>query len=152
VSSKAQRLYLVIREVRACFHALKSVADEALADLDVNAATRAVLETTAEGPPRTVPQIARMKRVSRQHIQMNVDALLERGLVAMQDNPAHKRSPFVVLTARGRQIFSRSAAVSSLLETFAVRFSAGALDGTAKTLRTLRTLCESTLKKGDTDD
>lgn len=147
MSSKAQRLYLVIREVRACFHVLKSVADEALADLDVNAATRAVLETAAEGPPRTVPQIARMKRVSRQHIQVNVDALLERGLVAMQDNPAHKRSPFVVLTARGRQIFSEiRSREQPLLAKFAARFPSKALDGTAETLRTLRTLCDSTLK------
>ena len=48
--------------------------------------------------------MARARGVSRQHIQQQVDALLERGLVERQDNPAHKRSSMLALTDKGRAL------------------------------------------------
>jgi DNA-binding MarR family transcriptional regulator len=65
---------------------------------------RAVLELLLRTGPRTVPEMARVRGVSRQHIQQQVDALLERGLLSRQDNPAHRRSPRIVLTDRGRAL------------------------------------------------
>ena len=68
---------------------------------DNSAGQRAVLESIARRGPQTVPQLARARPVSRQHIQVLVNALQERTLVRLVNNPAHKRSHLVELTRKG---------------------------------------------------
>ena len=41
----------------------------------------------------SVPDIARRYDVSRQHVQVTVNTLVERGLARGTVNPRHKRSP-----------------------------------------------------------
>jgi DNA-binding MarR family transcriptional regulator len=53
--------------------------------------------------PQTVPQLARARPVSRQHIQIVVNGLLEDGLVTAEENPAHRRSSLIRLTPKGSQ-------------------------------------------------
>jgi DNA-binding MarR family transcriptional regulator len=64
--------------------------------------TWGVLHTLVRHGPRTVPQIARMRPVARQHIQILANELAEQGFVTFEDNPAHKRSKLVTLTQSGR--------------------------------------------------
>lgn len=90
-----------ILAVRRLFHVLAGTADRAHADLGITASMRAVLETLHERGSRTVPQVAREQVVSRQHIQVVVNGLLEAGLVECHDNPDHLRSPIVRLSAAG---------------------------------------------------
>jgi DNA-binding MarR family transcriptional regulator len=52
--------------------------------------------------PQTVPQIARTSLVSRQAVQIVVNHLLTEGCVAPEENPAHRRSALIRLTARGK--------------------------------------------------
>ena len=94
----------LMRQVRACFNDMKAIADTLHADLGVNASTRALIECLDEEGAETVAHIARAKNVSRQHIQQLVDALVDGGLVRLIDNPAHKRSPLIELTATGRSV------------------------------------------------
>ncbi len=71
----------------------------------VNAAgggTWGVLHTLVREGPMTVPQIARLRPVARQHIQVLANELEEAGLVTFKENPAHKRSKLVALTNKGR--------------------------------------------------
>lgn len=56
--------------------------------------------------PRTVPDLARERPVSRQYMQKVVDALAAEGLVAFLPNPAHKRSNLVGLTQAGEKRFA----------------------------------------------
>lgn len=86
------------------FHALKEWAETLHSGLDVSVAMRGVLELILLGGPATVPDMARARGVSRQHIQQQVDALLERGLLERKDNPAHKRSSLIALTDKGRAL------------------------------------------------
>jgi DNA-binding MarR family transcriptional regulator len=65
--------------------------------------TRALLINLAELGPRTVPQLAAMRPVSRQYIQKLVDGMAAAGLVEKRTNAAHKRSPLIALTGAGRQ-------------------------------------------------
>jgi DNA-binding MarR family transcriptional regulator len=58
-------------------------------------------ELCREGP-KTVPALARARPVSRQYMQRVVDGLQADGLVRLQKNPAHKRSPLIVPTEKGR--------------------------------------------------
>jgi DNA-binding MarR family transcriptional regulator len=65
-------------------------------------ASRGVLRYLIAGGPQTVPQIAAWRATSRQFIQRIVTELETRGLVALADNPKHRRSPRVTVTAKGR--------------------------------------------------
>lgn len=103
---KAKNLTAVFREVRTCFNQLKTLAERLHADLAVNPSMRAVMESLADGQPRTVPAIAANKGVSRQHIQTIMNSLLAADLVEASANPAHKRSPHFTLTAQGRSTFA----------------------------------------------
>ena len=96
-----QPLRQAILAVRRLFHVLAGTADRAHADLGITASMRAVMETLHERGSRTVPQVAREQDVSRQHIQVVVNGLLEGGMVECLDNPDHLRSPIVRLTAAG---------------------------------------------------
>jgi DNA-binding MarR family transcriptional regulator len=94
-------------EIRAAFHDLSSLADNLHAGEGVTASMRAVMEFIAENDAHTVPAIARAKSVSRQHIQQLADALVSAGQCEYLPNPAHKRSPLLALTEKGRGTFAR---------------------------------------------
>jgi DNA-binding MarR family transcriptional regulator len=70
--------------------------------LDLTIAMRGVLELLLLDGSATVPDMARTRGVSRQHIQQQVDALLVRGFVERETNPAHKRSSIISLSDKGR--------------------------------------------------
>jgi DNA-binding MarR family transcriptional regulator len=94
----------LFEETRLLFHALKQWSDTLHAELGMTAAMRGMLELILLGGAATVPDMARVRGVSRQQIQQQVDALLERGLLERQDNPAHKRSSIIALTDKGRAL------------------------------------------------
>jgi DNA-binding MarR family transcriptional regulator len=94
----------LFHETRLLFHALKQWSETLHAELGMTAAGRGLLELILLGGPATVPGMARERGVSRQHIQQQVDALLERGFLERQDNPAHKRSSMIALSDKGRAL------------------------------------------------
>jgi DNA-binding MarR family transcriptional regulator len=102
-----QTLYQLILEIRSNFNLLKAYAERMHGDLEITAAMRAVLEALAMEGAQTVPDIARSKGVTRQHIQANVDALACKGLIKLKQNPNHRRSSLVVLSQKGQRIFDR---------------------------------------------
>jgi DNA-binding MarR family transcriptional regulator len=65
---------------------------------------RTVLATLARTGPQTVAQMARLRAQPRQRFQPLVNALLEEGLVEALANPAHRQSPLIALTPRGRRM------------------------------------------------
>jgi DNA-binding MarR family transcriptional regulator len=151
-AAKAREVERLIKLVRLCFQRLRAAGDALHADLGVNASLRAVLETLYELGENTVPEIARAKSVSRQHIQKIVDALASLGHVTARANPGHKRSPLIALTAKGRRLFEtmrrREAGIVAAL--------ARRLDGAelAAALRTLAVLAETFPPRsdGESDD
>jgi DNA-binding MarR family transcriptional regulator len=115
VSPVEKELETVIDEVRLLFNTLVQRGEALHARDSVTMGMRAVLEFLANNGATTVPNIARSRRVSRQHIQALVNPLLEIGLVRAVSNPSHKRSPLMALTGRGerkiQQMRSREARV-----------------------------------------
>src|SRR5215203_1468558 len=94
------------REVRLAFHELRAAAEALQHDPEgLTAGHRGVLESLTRDGPRTVPALARARPVSRQHIQVLVNRLLELGLVETRQNPAHERSSLVALTPAGARRF-----------------------------------------------
>lgn len=106
MSSSVSDLYRLIVEIRRAFNALASAGDDLHADLGVTSAMRALMEYLSEHGPATVPDIARAKNVSRQHIQQMANALEEMVLLQFSPNPRHKRSPFAQLTEKGVETFT----------------------------------------------
>ncbi len=94
----------LFNETRLLFHALKHWAETLHESLAITVAMRGVLELMLLQGPASVPDMARARGVSRQHIQQQVDALLEKDFVRREDNPAHKRSPLIALTDKGRAV------------------------------------------------
>jgi DNA-binding MarR family transcriptional regulator len=100
--SKAQAITQTIRQ--CCSH-LDELNDALHQSAGITSGMRAVLQVLYERGTQTVPQIARAKRVSRQHIQTLADRLLAGGLVSSEDNPRDRRSPLLKLSDHGKAIF-----------------------------------------------
>lgn len=92
--------------VRRLFRAMAESADTYLTDIGLTAADRAVMEFLYPDIQLTVPDIARRYQVSRQHVQVTVNRLLDQALVINVENPRHKRSSLLRLTQNGRKIFA----------------------------------------------
>ena len=97
--------YQVIWLIRRLFRALGQKSNENLEEFGISVADRAVMEFLYPDKMLSVPEIAEQYKVSRQHIQVTVNTLLDAGLVVTKENPRHKRSPLVMLNARGRRLF-----------------------------------------------
>ena len=98
--------YRITWLIRRLFRAMGQKANEQLAARGLSAADRAVLEFLSAADGLTVPEIAARYQVSRQHIQVTVNGLVGKRLLATRANPRHKRSPLIALTARGRKLFA----------------------------------------------
>lgn len=97
--------YQIVWLIRRLFRAMSDTATAYLEPLGYNSAQRAVLEFLHPDQRLTVPGIARRYNVSRQHVQVTVNQLAERGLIAIESNPQHKRSSLVTLTLKGKKLF-----------------------------------------------
>jgi DNA-binding MarR family transcriptional regulator len=97
----------LLEQVRLVFHRAAQVVEDLHRTEGVTAGMRAVLELLHRTGPATVPQIARARFVTRQHIQTLVNALLDDGLVTTDTNPAHRTSALIRLTPVGRETGQR---------------------------------------------
>ena len=98
--------YEVTWLIRRTFRAMASRADQYLAESGLTAADRAVLEFLDSDGALSVPEIARRYNVSRQHIQVTANSLLDKGLLLSSSNPRHKRSRLLRLSNAGKQQFA----------------------------------------------
>ena len=101
---KAVALLSLINTTTALFFRLKLVAEQVHHQGSISAGKRGVLLSLWQLGSQTVPQLARARPVSRQHIQLLVNALLKAGYVEYIENPAHKRSRLVRITQQGSAI------------------------------------------------
>lgn len=153
MSTDIRKIEAMIREIRACFNRLKLLGDELHQDLGITTAMRSVMEALYEGGKQTVPQVARSKRVTRQHIQVLVNDLVEAAFVITRANPTDKRSPLVALTKQGRAIFDRMRQREKVVLAEMSRALAGSdLDSGLAVLGTLRVYLDSKLQKGESDE
>jgi len=104
--SARKNQYEITWLVRRLFRAMTERSNAGLLSLGVSAADRAVLEFLHPDQSLTVPAIADKYQVSRQHVQVTVNRLMDKGLVKTAANPNHRRSPLVKLTGSGRKLFA----------------------------------------------
>ena len=89
---------------------------------------------TIDSGQLTVPQVARRLGVSRQNIQRIADELRRERLLRLIDNPDHKTSPLLQLTAAGRH---RLAQINAAAENAHRHMLAHFTERDIKNLRTL---------------
>jgi len=114
VDDKTEALLQALIDVVWTSHKLRAVGGRTGAVNAAGGGTWGILHTLVCDGPKTVPQIARMRPVARQHIQTMANELAVEGLVEFIDNPAHKRSKLVAITRAGKTRYT--AIKSQLLE------------------------------------
>ena len=80
---------------------LQMLTEELHGHSDLSRACRGILQDLYRLGPRTVPQLARGRPVSRPNVLMLVKRLMAQGLAESTRNPDHRRSYLVRLTAQG---------------------------------------------------
>jgi DNA-binding MarR family transcriptional regulator len=134
-------LRAVVDETIALFHRVRYVAEQIYVPDGRSATQRGVLRGLARYGPRTVPQLARTRSVTRQHTQEVVDRLRADGFVELVANPAHQRSRLVRATRRGiALVASMDEADTRVLRAIGEDLTASRaeLATTARTLREVR--------------
>ena len=102
-----QELALLFDETVALYLRLTATAATIYRRGEMSGPRRTTLVALARSGPQTVAQLARGRAQSRQRIQPLVNSLMREGLLDLVDNPAHRRSPLVVLTPAGRRASRR---------------------------------------------
>jgi DNA-binding MarR family transcriptional regulator len=129
----------VLEEAIALYHRLRWMSDQVYKAEGRSTARRGILRGLVRYGAQTVPKLARARSVTRQHVQEVVDALVREGYVELKPNPAHKRSPLVIPTARGERLVEEMDAIdNAVLGSINDAAPSRDLETTAKTLQRLR--------------
>jgi len=145
--TKSEKMVALTASLRAAFNRLKALGDALHGDLQVTTAMRAVMETLSASGAMTAPQIAKLKGVTRQHIQLLADALCAAGLAAVKENPAHRRSSLIALTDKGKRAFAKMQAREvPVIEALADDFDAQELERATAVLNRLSARLDERLK------
>ncbi len=103
LTATSHKLVKVLDEAVALNFRLLRVAEELHRQGPASSARRGILKTLSDEGPQSVPQMARAKTVTRQHVQALVNSLMEEGLVEISKNPAHRKSSLIRLTKAGER-------------------------------------------------
>ena len=141
-----ENLTALFAEINTLATRLKQVR-ELFQDRGWPGGVRSVLLVLGRQGEQTVPDIARVRRTSRQNIQIVVDRLKSAGLIELDLNPAHKRSSLVRLTHGGRTLVRQiQEAEKTLLERVLAEISHAELLATTKCLHRLHDLVAGNAK------
>jgi DNA-binding MarR family transcriptional regulator len=117
VDSKARSIAELMLEVAQCFFRIRALGQKTGLITSWGGGAFGFMRSLALLGPLTVPQIAQMRPTSRQRMQRLADELAAEGLVKFVDNPRHRRSKLVQLTAKGearyRELNARFLVVAS---------------------------------------
>lgn len=130
---------LLIADVFELAGASRSTSEQLASSLGQTAARWHVMSVASE-EAMNVPAIARRLGLTRQSVQRVVNDLADAGLVSLEPNPDHERSPLVTLADEGRRVmgelFQRSeASRTALLNRSGL--SADELHGARRVIRAL---------------
>jgi DNA-binding MarR family transcriptional regulator len=107
VDSKAEAIAELMLDVAQCFFRIRAFGQKKGFITSWGGGAFGFMRSLALLGPLTVPQIALMRPTSRQRMQRLADELAAEGLVRFIDNPKHRRSKLVQLTAKGDAHYRR---------------------------------------------
>jgi len=144
MDGKVQALESLIAETVSFYQRLQVVAEIIHGFKRLSGGKRGVLRDLYRNGIQTVPQMARSRPVSRQHIQTIVNPIAEEGLVEFLENPAHKRSKLVSLTQKGVNLVEEMNRLEiELFSELKIDVSEQELRNSASVIRTVRELFDS---------
>ena len=118
-SSKGEAIADLMLEAAQFFFRLRAIGQKTGLITSWGAGAYGFMRSLALIGPLTVPQIAKMRPVSRQRMQRLADELAAEGLVEFVDNPQHRRSKLVRLTLKGnaryRELSARLLEIASAM-------------------------------------
>lgn len=103
---KAEAIMELMLEVAQCFFRIRAMGQRAGHVTNWGGGAFGFLRSLALLGPLTVPQIAQMRPTSRQRMQRLADELAADGMVTFTENPKHRRSKLVALTAKGEAFYT----------------------------------------------
>ena len=143
---KPQFLLELFDETASLHNRLRVLAEQVHGQDEGSAGRRSILRSLKLSGPQTVPQMAHVRLVSRQHVQVLVNALIDDGLLELVKNPSHKRSSLVQLSKRGKQmVLEMHKTEEEWLEQLKLNVSKKDIQRTTETLRMVRTSLEKGL-------
>jgi len=132
-------LRAVVDETIGLFHRLAWVAEQIYGEEGRSTARRGVLRGLVRYGEQTVPQLARARSVSRQHVQQVVDVLLAARLVERVPNPRHLRSKLLRATRAGEAAVRKMDEIDErVLQAAAGQLPRSDLAVTVRTLKAMR--------------
>jgi DNA-binding MarR family transcriptional regulator len=138
VSGKGEAVAALMLEVAQCFFRIRALGQKAGLITSWGGGAFGFMRSLALLGPLTVPQIAEMRPTSRQRMQRLADELADEGLVKFVDNPKHRRSKLVRLTAKGEARYRElNARLLSIASTMAGALSEAEIRKTAEVVRQL---------------
>ncbi len=97
--------------------------------------------------PRTVPQLARMRSVTRQRMQALANELAQDGVIEFVPNPDHQRSKLMQLTAHGEAVYQElSSAISTEISALSPDLTLNDVETAIGVLQHLRQHLQHSLK------
>ncbi len=137
-------LMALIEEAIAVHLQIQILTQELHGHSELSRACRGILRDLYRLGPRTVPQLARGRPVSRQNVLMLVNRLISDGLAESIRNPEHKRSYLVRLTSRGKTLLEEMwSAETALLNSLDLHLPNEDLRAATKVLHQLREALEN---------
>jgi DNA-binding MarR family transcriptional regulator len=147
-SSEAMQDLMV--EVIALFFLLRAVGKQMGAVTAADGGYWGMLRSLKLEGPQTVPQIARSRPVSRQHIQKLANEMVADGVIEWVENPAHRRSKLLQLTPQGEAVFAElSVQIAQMAAEFAEDVKAEDLQVSVQMLRQLKEKLRRSLFSSD---
>lgn len=147
---RAEIVTAIWQDITKSYFRLQGLGRELGAVNASNGSTWGVLNTLITHGPATVPDIARMRPVSRQHIQMLANELVAAGLAEFKHNPRHRRSKLLAITELGREAYQQqTGALTSAARDMVGDLSEEELAIAARVIGTLRERLEE--RGSDTD-
>jgi DNA-binding MarR family transcriptional regulator len=108
----AEGLTALILEVFRVNGLLLAAGDRLSKDLGLTSARWQVMGALGDGP-LTASQVARRMGLTRQSVQRVVDLLAGEGLIALDENPDHRRAKLVRLTDEGQLRLARMSEIQA---------------------------------------
>jgi DNA-binding MarR family transcriptional regulator len=137
-SSKGEAIADLMLETAQFFFRLRAIGQKAGLITSWGAGAFGFMRSLALFGPLTVPQIAKMRPVSRQRMQRLADELAAEGLVEFIGNPRHRRSKLVRLTLKGNVRYRElSVRLQEITSTMGADFSDADIRKTTEIVRRL---------------
>ncbi|MCR9085402.1 MAG: MarR family winged helix-turn-helix transcriptional regulator [Rhodobacteraceae bacterium] len=100
----AESLYHLVWSSRPLMQRAEALVDRHLAGTGLTVRMRAVLEILERDGDLTVPDLGHRLEIQRQYVQVMVNEVIAVGYARKRNNPRHKSSPLISLSAAGNDL------------------------------------------------